>query len=168
MIQRRTDVDIIRELSGRYSELVVELVRRRPAGIYKTALAKLTYLVDLEHFRGTGRSMTGARYRRQMKGPLAVELFNCNGLDGHEISIEIGREGGQLFKLGKQPRFEPLFTVEERKIIDSVLAQFPDPNAIDDLLKAAYSTRPMRRILELEEAQRENHYGADLEFRRGD
>jgi uncharacterized phage-associated protein len=41
----------------------------------KTKLFKLLYLLDFEHFRHTGRSVTGMEYRAWKMGPVPIELM---------------------------------------------------------------------------------------------
>lgn len=40
----------------------------------KTKLFKLLYLIDFEHFRQTGRSVTGMEYRAWKMGPVPIDL----------------------------------------------------------------------------------------------
>ena len=49
----------------------------------KIKLIKLLYLLDFEHFRQTGRSVTGMDYRAWKMGPVPTELFEeWDALDG--------------------------------------------------------------------------------------
>jgi len=41
----------------------------------KIKLIKLLYLLDFEHFRQTGRSVTGMEYRAMKMGPVPMELY---------------------------------------------------------------------------------------------
>jgi uncharacterized phage-associated protein len=45
------------------------------AALGKIKLFKLLYLLDFEHFRQTGRSVTGLEYRALKMGPVPSELF---------------------------------------------------------------------------------------------
>lgn len=45
------------------------------AALGKIKLFKLLYLLDFEHFRQTGRSVTGLEYRALKMGPVPTELF---------------------------------------------------------------------------------------------
>lgn len=42
----------------------------------KTKLIKLLYLLDFEHFRETGRSVTGLDYYAWKMGPVPIQLYN--------------------------------------------------------------------------------------------
>jgi uncharacterized phage-associated protein len=42
----------------------------------KTKLIKLLFLLDFEHFRETGRSVTGLDYYAWKMGPVPVQLYN--------------------------------------------------------------------------------------------
>ncbi len=42
----------------------------------KTKLFKLLYLLDFEHFKATGRSVTGLTYNAWPMGPVPVSLYN--------------------------------------------------------------------------------------------
>lgn len=139
-------------LIGTYEELVVAVVRlAHPVGLYKTAVAKLTYLIDFEAARRLGEPISDAHYRRQERGPLPLELIACNSLDGYELSIAAGLMGGRIFSPGPRPRFEPLFRREEWQVISDVLRRFPRLDDIDALTKAAYETEPMRRVVAAEQ-----------------
>lgn len=64
----------------------------------KTKLFKLLYLLDFEHFRATGRSVTGLEYYAWEMGPVPVTLYEewDQGL-GKDMQEAIKIEGRQVF-----------------------------------------------------------------------
>ncbi len=62
---------------------IVDQVNEREGVVGKTALVKLVYLVDVEHYRRHGKVVTGLKWRFHHYGPYAVELeTNINSLGG--------------------------------------------------------------------------------------
>src|SRR6185437_9763673 len=55
-------------------QAIVYLARNTRA-LGKIKLFKLLYLLDFEHFRQTGRSITGMEYRAWKMGPVPIELM---------------------------------------------------------------------------------------------
>lgn len=46
----------------------------------KIKLLKLLYLLDFEHFRQTGYSVTGMEYHAWKMGPVPTDLYNANSI----------------------------------------------------------------------------------------
>lgn len=49
---------------------------KKVKGLGKVKLFKLLYFVDLEHFRQTGRTLTGLEYKAMKMGPVPQDLYN--------------------------------------------------------------------------------------------
>lgn len=147
--------------AGRYGDLAVTVVREAKQPVYKTALAKLTYLADWEHLQKYGKTISGADYRRQERGPLPVELFRLTFLDGAELRTEHGPKGGVLYSPGPSPRFRPELTPDELGTIRAVLARF-SAHTVAALVDAAYQTPPMVDVIREEEKAGGKLYGRPL------
>jgi uncharacterized phage-associated protein len=98
----------------------------------KVKLFKLLYLLDFEHFRQTGRSVTGGQYRAWELGPVPGLLVQ----EWHEpkpdfdaaISIQLRRviDYDRYEVSAKQP-FDPShFTKRELRLMDELAAQYRD------------------------------------------
>lgn len=49
---------------------------KKVKGLGKVKLFKLLYFADLEHFRQTGRTLTGLEYKAMKMGPVPQDLYN--------------------------------------------------------------------------------------------
>lgn len=119
-------------------------------------LAKIIYLIDVESTSLLSETITGERYFRQEKGPLAVNFGNeITKMDGFELKISITSSRGNSdipkhnHALGDNPRFKPDLDVKEIAVINRVLKKVKnlEPLQIENL---AYSTEPMKVIVEKE------------------
>lgn len=115
-----------------------------------TKLEKILYLSDLEHFRRTGRTITGAKWLRYKLGPMAKRLPHVrDALAGHEITVTAEVRGGheaQVYRPGPGRRFEPDLAEDETRDLDRVVA-LTRCLSTDDAIKLAYNTSPMRFLL---------------------
>lgn len=95
----------------------------------KTKLFKLLFLLDFDHFKKTGRSVTGLDYYAWQLGPKPVDLDN--ELDGEEVSdksiweaIEIRPErviNYQRLTIVPKKDFEPdFFSKREIRLLESL------------------------------------------------
>lgn len=115
-----------------------------------TKLEKILYLSDLEHFRRSGRTITGAKWLRYKLGPMAKRLPHVReALVGHEITVTSEDRGGheaQVYRLGPEPRRGADLSEEEVRDLDRVIA-ITRRLSTDDAVKLAYNTSPMRFLL---------------------
>jgi hypothetical protein len=121
-----------------------------------TKLQKILYLADLEHFHATGTTLTGARWVRYTKGPMAKALVPSRTLmDGSELDVSIESWGGyeaHVYRPGPRPRFRPDLASEERATLDRIIELTRDLST-NDAIRLAYNTSPMRVIQAMERAQ---------------
>jgi uncharacterized phage-associated protein len=129
--------------------LALFIIRQKP-GIKRVALAKLIYLVDWEHFKTTGKLLTGATYVRADKGPLAFGLDNeIKAMDGWEITVSGNKEKGYTHSPLNTARFEPGFSPYVSTLVDSVLKKYSQYSWMT-LVKVSYETTPMQVVFALE------------------
>lgn len=109
--------------------------------IGKTKMSKLLFALDFEHFKQTGRFVTGVKYYAFPKGPYPKEVFEA--LSARESPKDIarylwvtamyeedGEEKGLLFKVKRkvQPDFS-LFSKREIEIMTRLAEIFYDATA---------------------------------------
>lgn len=132
-----------------FSQALVYVVRAL-GEVGVTKLEKILYLADLEHFRRSGRTITGARWLRYRLGPLAKRLPHVrDALAGHEITVSPEDRGGhvaQVYRPGPRRRFEPELRSDEVRDLDRVIAMARTLST-DDAIALAYNTSPMRFLL---------------------
>jgi len=130
--------------------IALHIIRKKP-GIKRVALAKLIYLVDWEHFKTTGKLLTGATYVRADKGPLAFGLDNeIKAMDGWEIKVSGNKDKGFTHTPLDRARFEPRFSQYSSTLVDAVLRKYSQYSWMT-LVKVSYETTPMRVVVSLEE-----------------
>jgi uncharacterized phage-associated protein len=110
----------------------------------KTKLFKLLYFLDFEHYRDTGRSVTGMDYFAWKMGPVPISLMEeldapeadlCEKLSISEIPV--GR-GGTMLKLAPLDAFDPThFTLREMRSMERLATNFRDARA-DEMVDATH------------------------------
>ena len=102
------------------------------AALGKIKLFKLLFLLDFEHFRQTGRSVTGLEYRAWKMGPVPSELVQqWDALDDDlAASIRIVPEQVIDFWREKVVPLQPFngehFSKRELRLLDSIAGQYRD------------------------------------------
>lgn len=84
----------------------------------KTKLFKLLYFLDFEHFKQTGRSVTGLEYHAWKMGPVPVTLydeFNSPSLDLKK-SINIKTPKLNLSKVSGDASIQKTHCIQKEKI----------------------------------------------------
>lgn len=108
----------------------------------KIKLFKLLYLLDFEHFRQTGKSVTGFEYQAWKFGPVPVELMEEWEEPSDELAkaVHIVEEKvidyvRQTVKVNKGVHFDPDdFTPRQIKLMEGLAARYRDtrsPTMID-------------------------------------
>ncbi len=103
----------------------------------KTKLFKLLYLLDFDHFKETGRTVTGMRYRAWDKGPVPHALWRewpalQHGLAGADITaaIKIVPEkvkDHDLQRVVPRVDFDPShFTKRELRLMQGLVSRFKE------------------------------------------
>lgn len=110
----------------------------------KVKLFKLLYFLDFEHYKITGRSVTGLKYSAWKMGPVPTELYDelespepdmAEALEISEIPISGGR---RMLSLKPLKEFSSeLFTKREIKLLESLSCEYQDTKA-DDMIEATH------------------------------
>lgn len=116
----------------------------------KTKLLKLLYFLDFQHFKQTGKSITGLDYYAWNMGPVPKDLFNelTEKMDPDlKAAIhDLPQEGFQ--KIRPKKKFDPkYFSSREMKLLKDLAFIFKDAKA-DDMIESAHlKNEPWDRTL---------------------
>jgi uncharacterized phage-associated protein len=121
-------------------------------------LFKLLYFLDFEHYKATGRSVTGLTYSAWPKGPVPVSLHN--EIDGHadELTSSIGieeipiRNGTQTMTAFRpQIKFSPEhFSRRELGLLESLASEYCNADS-EDMIEATHlENLPWHQIYEVQ------------------
>lgn len=129
-----------------------------------TKLFKLLYFLDFEHYRITGRSVTGLDYYAWPMGPVPRSLKD--EIDGGEpqsdfeesISVqEKSTKGGKKFKkIEAKVSFDPsCFSNREIGILRELASEYFESNA-DEMIEATHLERlPWHQVYEVEKRKQQ-------------
>lgn len=98
----------------------------------KIKLFKLLYLLDFEHFRQTGRSVTGLDYRAWKFGPVPVEVMQEWDEPEPDLAAAISIQPEPVFDyvretvVPKVPFDDSHFTKREQRIMGDLAARYRD------------------------------------------
>lgn len=118
----------------------------------KTKLFKLLYFLDFEHFKQTGRSVTGLEYYAWKLGPVPTSLYD--EFDSPEpdflenIKLESSSIGGYS-TLNVKPLNEPdmsHFSKREMNLIKQLADQYKNVTAADIVEKTHLPNLPWHRV----------------------
>lgn len=104
---------------------------------WKTKLNKLLFYADFLHFKKTGFSISGARYRAINMGPVpnnfnSIFEYMVNNDDIYVEITEFSNGEGEQFKPRKNRQFNhELFTELEIKVLDEVAIKFKDASTTE-------------------------------------
>lgn len=129
----------------------------------KVKLFKLLYFLDFEHFRDTGRSVTGLDYFAWPKGPVPVQLFN--ELDASEVrwdekvqfrKTELAGRNGWMLKVIPLASFDPsVFSRRELALLEKLADEFRDTPA-DEMVEATHlENSPWHKVWDQEKRKQE-------------
>lgn len=98
----------------------------------KVKLFKLLYLMDFEHFRQTGRSVTGLEYNAWKMGPVPVPLMDEWEQMGNDLRGAVAIEPQKVFDytretvVARSPFDDRHFTRRELEIMESLALKYRD------------------------------------------
>lgn len=137
----------------------------------KTKLCKLLYFLDFEHFKETGRSVTGMDYYAWKRGPVPVELYEEVDMpepdmaEKVEFSEKVTRRGTMLVVKPIADFDDSHFTKRELHIMQRLAQEFHDTNA-EDMIEATHlENRPWHKIY-VEEGRWQQHIPYELALRK--
>lgn len=127
----------------------------------KVKLFKLLYFLDFEHYKLTGRSVTGLDYYAWKMGPVPVALYDemespepdmAKALRFGEVAVYGGR--GTMVTINPKQAFDDShFTRRELKLMSDLVSQYKDTNANDMIEATHLENLPWYRVYEQENAK---------------
>ena len=129
---------------------ILEQVREQDGRIGKTALVKLVYLADLEHYRTYGRRITDLHWMFYHYGPYAVELESAIN-DNIFVRVFGQRQTGYRFSTSAergeiQRRFNDEYDSATRRTVDRIVEEW-GLEPLNILLDYVYfETEPMQDV----------------------
>ncbi|MGH8591006.1 MAG: Panacea domain-containing protein [Gammaproteobacteria bacterium] len=137
----------------------------------KTKLCKLLYFLDFEHFKETGRSVTGMHYYAWKMGPVPVELYEEVDMpepdmaEKVEFSEKATRRGMMLVVKPLVDFDDSLFSKRELHIMDSLATEFCE-TLTDDMIETTHlDNQPWHKIY-VEEGRRQHLIPYELALRK--
>ncbi|MCI0487601.1 MAG: SocA family protein [Blastocatellia bacterium] len=130
---------------------------KNTSSCYKTKLFKLLYFLDFEHYKETGRSVTGLDYYAWPKGPvpadLSAELDDPQPDFQEKIDIELVQPKPQrkMFIIEPKAQFDPtVFTKRELRLLYDLSDRYALSNA-EEMVEATHlPTLPWHKVYEEE------------------
>lgn len=137
----------------------------------KTKLCKLLYFLDFEHFKETGRSVTGMDYFAWKMGPVPVDLYEEVDMPEADLAekvefAETPTRNGSMLVVRPVAEFDNShFSKREMRIMRALSEEFRDTRA-DDMIEATHlENRPWHKIY-VEDGKRQQQIPYDLALRR--
>lgn len=137
----------------------------------KIKLCKLLYFLDFEHFKETGRSVTGMDYYAWKMGPVPVDLYEEVDMpepdlaDKVEFSETPTRNGAMLVVKPVAEFDGSHFSKREMRIMQGLSEEFRDTRA-DDMIEATHlENQPWHKIY-VEDGKRQQQIPYELALRR--
>lgn len=137
----------------------------------KTKLCKLLYFLDFEHFKETGRSVTGMDYYAWKMGPVPVDLYEEVDMPEPDLAdkvefSETPTRNGTMLVVKPVAEFDGShFSKREMRIMQGLSEEFRDTRA-DDMIEATHlENQPWHKIY-VEEGKRQQQIPYELALRR--
>ena len=137
----------------------------------KTKLFKLLYFLDFEHFKVTGRSVTGLSYNAWPKGPVPVSLFNEIDAPGDDLKavvdfeqISVKNDGTMLSVRSRVAFSDANFSQRELRLLKSLADEYRDADS-ESMVEATHlENLPWNKIYK-EQGRRQAEIPYDLAIR---
>src|SRR5205807_5695576 len=118
-----------------------------------TKLFKLLYFLDFEHYKLTGRSVTGLDYYARKMGPVPVALYDEIAAPEPDLAEKIGLKAKPtkykkpLIQIEAKSKFDPShFSKRELRLMESLASEYCNALA-DDLVEATHiETLPWHQV----------------------
>ncbi len=137
----------------------------------KTKLCKLLYFLDFEHFKETGRAVTGLDYFAWKMGPVPTALYEEVDMPEPDLAervefVEKPTRRGPMLVVRPIADFDDShFTKRELRIIQRLADEFRDTQA-DDMIEATHlENQPWHRIY-VDEGRRQARIPYELAVRQ--
>lgn len=126
----------------------------------RTKLFKLLYLLDFEHFRSTGRSVTGLEYYAWENGPVPKALFLEMKSPKEDLAEKISVESietqhdNPIHLTSANTDFDPKhFSERELRILENLSKQFKNHRANQIAEETHLENEPWHRVFHKENGQ---------------
>jgi len=136
--------------AGQLGQLILYIVYQvEELGGYTntTRLVKFLYLIDLEHQRRYGRTLTGLQWKCYLYGPYAFELPTIGARLGFDLQSEdfvnVKGHRGTLLRVPDSQEFPAGLSFGIEILVNGILRVWADQETAD-LLQYVYHTEPMR------------------------
>ena len=138
---------------------------------HKIKLCKLLYFLDFEHYKQTGRCVTGLEYYAWPMGPVPVSIYNeidspkpdlLNNISFKEVNIKKGKMLEVIPLVNFESKF---FSKREINILESLAIEFHDTLA-ENMVEATHlENQPWYKIYH-EQKQKQQIIPYDLAIRK--
>ena len=139
----------------------------------KVKLFKLLYFLDFQHFRETGRSVTGLDYFAWQMGPVPVALYSeldgpLPDWQGKVRFATIPTAKGKMLAVKAESDFDPShFSRRELGLLDQLVAEFRTTDA-DDMIEATHlENLPWHKVW-VEDGRKQEKIPYELALRKQD
>ncbi len=122
----------------------------------KKKLYKLLFTLDFEHFKQTGRSVTGLDYFAWKMGPVPTALHEAIENNDEEITsnfdieIKIGKKGRTIYLIPKMEFEKKFFSKRELRLLQDIAERFAMASGDDMVWFTHRDTEPWYRVWEIE------------------
>ncbi len=127
-------------------QFVLYLIQRSKKPLGKTALLKLAYLADVEHYRRVGTQLGYWWWKRDQRGPvfyaIADEAERLKQAGFLEIKRTSTHSGSQMLTYIARPNISMRMDEEWKEMADYVIEEY-SALPLDKIKDAAYQTEPM-------------------------
>lgn len=137
----------------------------------KIKLCKLLYFLDFEHFKETGRSVTGMEYFAWKMGPVPVDLYEEVDMPEPDMAdkvefVEKPTRNGTMLVVRPVAEFDgSQFSKRELRIMQGLTDEFCDTRA-DDMIEATHlENQPWHKIY-VEQGDRQQRIPYELALRK--
>lgn len=137
----------------------------------KTKLCKLLYFLDFEHYKETGRSVTGLDYYAWKMGPVPVGLYEEVEMPEPDLAekvefVEKPTRRGPMLTVKPLVPFDPaLFSRRELRIMESLAREYCDTLAEDIIEITHLENQPWHKVY-VEEGKRQQLIPFELALRK--
>ena len=158
-----------RPIDNDIASLASEIISSARENTSLFALHKLFYLAECEAIKRTGARLTSAYVIRQKDGPYFVDLHPYRikkAIPGVRVRIDndvitLKADDTDLFENTTHP--DNTLSSISREIISDIIAKYGDLDSAS-LKRMVYLTKPMKKILRREKAEKVNLYNQPIEF----
>jgi uncharacterized phage-associated protein len=122
---------------------------------HKTKLFKLLYFLDFQHYKATGRSVTGLLYSAWKMGPVPTTLFEEIEAPSPDLAsaLNLETEGGEYPKLLIKPLADfnqSIFSKREMHLLSTLSSEYKEAKGVDMVEATHLENAPWDRVFNKE------------------